>query len=152
MTSKGHHEIPDTKLCTRNTGSQRNFSVGHSLQNTPRKWTNLTSLFSLYQPQWDILGLISSSFGAQKKCGYLKKRPHFDHINVVKMWSFYFSGSFGAHFGLIWGSRKCGQNVVIMWSKCGLFFRHENLTKMWSKCGQNVVIMWSKCGQNVVFS
>ena len=96
--------------------------------------------------------LISSSFGAQKKCGHLKKRPHFDHINVVKMWSFYFSGSFGAHFGLIWGSRKCGQNVVIMWSKCGLFFRHENLTKMWSKCGQNVVIMWSKCGQNVVFS
>ena len=90
--------------------------------------------------------LISSSFGAQRKCGNLKKRPHFDHINVVKMWSFYFSGSFGAHFGLIWGSRKCGQNVVIMWSKCGLFFRHENLTKMWSKCGHNVVKMWSKCG------
>ena len=97
-------------------------------------------------PQWDILGLISSSFGAQKKCGHLKKRPHFDQINVVKMWSFYFSGSFGAHFGLIWGSRKCGQNVVIMWSKCGLFFRHENLIKMWSKCGHNVVKMWSKCG------
>ena len=31
MTFKGHHEIPETKLHTRDTGSQRNFSVGPSL-------------------------------------------------------------------------------------------------------------------------
>ena len=81
---------------------------------------NLSIIDFTFTAQWDILGLISSSFGAQKKCGNLKKRPHFDHINVVKMWSFYFSGSFRAHFGLKKMWSKCGDNVVKMWSFSGM--------------------------------
>jgi hypothetical protein len=46
------------------------------------------------------------------------------------------SSLFPAHLGLEDFSKKCGQNVVKMWSKCGHLISHE---KMWSKCGQNVV-------------
>ena len=64
------------------------------------------------QSQWDILGLISSSFGAQKKCGYLKK----DHILTTLMWSKCGHFIFQAHLGLISVSFGAQENVVKMWS------------------------------------
>ena len=70
------------------------------------------------------------------------------------------SSLFPAHLGLEDFSKKCGQNVVKMWS---FDFSRKNVVKMWSKCGlfsglfqAYLGLIWGsmkisrKCGQNVV--
>ena len=72
----------------------------------------------------------------------------FSRKNVVKMWSKcgLFSGLFQAYLGLIWGSmkisRKCGQNVVKMWS-----FLKAHLGHIWGAFGAHLGHIWGALSQ-----